>query len=121
MSKLITRSSSIPMLVALSFATVALPASLRGQAAPAPRSSVEVVQAVGPRVLPMATWGMETSAPAIDVPAPQSRPHAGKDVAMMVAGGAAVVVGLLVGGDAGAVVAIGGGAVAIVGLYHYMR
>ena len=35
--------------------------------------------------------------------------------------GAAVVVGLLVGGDAGAAVAIGGGVVGLIGLYRYLQ
>jgi hypothetical protein len=39
----------------------------------------------------------------------------------MGAGAAALIVGLVIGGDAGKVVAIGGGAMGIVGLYRYLR
>jgi len=41
--------------------------------------------------------------------------------ALMLIGGATMVVGALVGGDEGTVIMIGGGAVALVGLWRYMR
>jgi hypothetical protein len=43
----------------------------------------------------------------------------GADSAGVRVGG--VVVGLLIGGDAGAAVAIGGGVVGLIGLYRYLR
>jgi hypothetical protein len=55
------------------------------------------------------------------LPMPSPRTERGSDLALMGVGGAAVVVGLLVGGDAGAAVAIGGGAVGLIGLYRYLR
>ncbi|MFN8579710.1 MAG: hypothetical protein U0163_01850 [Gemmatimonadaceae bacterium] len=56
-------------------------------------------------------------------PAPQGRDHvhAGENVALMGAGIAGVVIGLLVGGDGGHILALGGGVVAIVGLYRYLQ
>jgi hypothetical protein len=41
--------------------------------------------------------------------------------ALMLIGGATMVVGALVGGDAGTIIMIGGGAVALVGLWRYMQ
>ena len=52
---------------------------------------------------------------------PSPRTERGSDLALMGVGGAAVVVGLLVGGDAGAAVAIGGGVVGLIGLYRYLQ
>jgi hypothetical protein len=40
---------------------------------------------------------------------------------MMGVGGAALVLGLVVGGDGGFVVASAGGLVALVGMYRYLR
>lgn len=47
--------------------------------------------------------------------------NAGPNVALMAVGGAALVAGLLIGGDAGTVVAITGGAIGLVGLYRFLR
>jgi hypothetical protein len=55
------------------------------------------------------------------LPAPSPRASHGSNVALIGVGAAAVVVGLLVGGDAGAAVAIGGGVVGLIGLYRYLR
>lgn len=47
--------------------------------------------------------------------------HQGEGVALMAVGGAGLVAGLLIGGNAGSAVAIGGLAVGLVGLYEYVR
>jgi hypothetical protein len=39
----------------------------------------------------------------------------------MAVGGAALVIGALVGDDAGTVIAIGGGVIGLVGLYRFVR
>ena len=46
---------------------------------------------------------------------------AGPNVALMGVGVAGVVIGLLVGGDGGAAIAIGGGVVGLIGLFRYLR
>lgn len=45
----------------------------------------------------------------------------GEGVALMAVGGAGLIAGLLIGGNAGAAVAIGGVAVGLIGLYEYVR
>jgi hypothetical protein len=40
---------------------------------------------------------------------------------MMGVGAAGVVVGLLIGGDGGTMLALGGGVVGLLGLYRYLR
>lgn len=44
-----------------------------------------------------------------------------RDVALMIVGGAAVVTGLLIGDDAGALLAVGGAVVGLYGLYQFVR
>ena len=39
----------------------------------------------------------------------------------MIVGGAAIVIGLLVGGDGGGLLAFGGAVAGLVGLYQYLR
>lgn len=45
----------------------------------------------------------------------------GSNLALMGVGAAAVVVGLLVGGDGGTAIAVGGGVIGLIGLYRYLR
>lgn len=45
----------------------------------------------------------------------------GANLALMGTGGAAVVIGLLVGGNGGTAIALGGGALGLFGLYRYLR
>lgn len=54
---------------------------------------------------------------------PQNDAHvgAGSNVAMMGVGLAAIVVGSLVGGDGGTIIAIGGGVIGLIGLFRYLR
>jgi hypothetical protein len=47
--------------------------------------------------------------------------HQGQDVAMMAVGVGAMIVGALVGETAGTIIIIGGAAVALYGLYHYLE
>jgi len=51
----------------------------------------------------------------------QARPHAGQDVALMVVGAGAMIVGAIVGDTPGTIILIGGAAMALYGLYHYLE
>jgi hypothetical protein len=67
---------------------------------------------------PMAPSTLDAALNAPVVFAPQER--ASSDVALMIVGAAGLVVGSLVDGDAGTIIMIGGGALALVGLYRYL-
>jgi hypothetical protein len=60
-------------------------------------------------------------APAPKDAAPARRGGYGQPVALMVVGGAAVLVGLIIGGGAGTAIAIGGAVAGLVGLYQYLQ
>ena len=53
--------------------------------------------------------------------APVIRRHAGQDVALMVVGVGAMIVGAIIGETAGTIIIIGGAAMALFGLYHYLE
>ncbi len=77
------------------------------------------VTAAGPRVAPS---GIVVSRPGL--PEMQNRNDnvgMGSNLALMGVGAAGVVIGLLVGGDGGAAIAIGGGVLGLIGLYRYLR
>jgi len=46
---------------------------------------------------------------------------AGTNVALMVVGGAALIIGAVIGGDGGLLLAIGGAIVGLYGLYHFIQ
>lgn len=48
-------------------------------------------------------------------------PGQGRDVALMVVGGAAMIAGAIIGGTAGTIFLIGGAAIALYGLYNYLE
>ena len=52
---------------------------------------------------------------------PQTPARQSENVAMMIVGGAAMIVGSVIGGDTGTIVMVGGGAVGLIGLFRYLR
>lgn len=78
------------------------------------------VQRVGPtrEALSVAAHPMMSEAPA---PAAARSGGIGQPEAMMIVGGAAILVGAVIGGDAGDIFMIGGAVVGLVGLYKYLQ
>lgn len=122
MSKNLFRSLAI---VALMLASVTvLPAqSITELAAPAAASlPLTADVAVGPRATQGAVALPASAAEtALAGSLQSSRGSDRSNVAWMAVGAAALVVGLLIGGDAGSVVAITGGVIGLVGLFRYMN
>lgn len=93
--------------------------------APAVAPSVTVAPATSP-VTSMAptqvaaTVGVRafSTAPAL---APSPVPATGNSPAMMIVGGVALLVGAVVGGDAGLIIMVGGGLLGLYGLWNYLR
>ena len=91
-------------------------------AAPAADSSVMTTRPAGPsadaaRVAVTAPTSHELKVSA----AAQRRAGLGQPVALMVVGGAALLTGLIIGDDAGTVIAVGGALVGLYGLYEYLQ
>jgi hypothetical protein len=95
--------------VALAPAPVAVPVAPQPVATPSPVGPTTDAAAVGVRQAPTAATA---AAP---------RGGYGQSVALMVVGGAAVLVGLIIGGGAGTAIAIGGAVAGLVGLYQYLQ
>lgn len=76
----------------------------------------------GPRVdaVRLGVEPVEVSAEAAS-PAMMAQQRVGQSMALMIVGGAALVTGLVIGGDAGTILALGGAVVGLIGLYHYLR
>ena len=86
--------------------------------APAPGGSVRALAPTfASATLDLGSRTTPAVAPTMAVAMPASR----ENVAWMVVGGAALVVGTIIGGDTGTVVMVGGAAVGLIGLYRYLR
>jgi hypothetical protein len=79
------------------------------------------VQHVGPTRDALAV-GVHATMSQPTAPAPsRSGSGVGQPEAMMIVGGAAILVGAVIGGDAGDIFMIGGAVVGLVGLYKYLQ
>lgn len=61
------------------------------------------------------------SAKAPAAPAADARLGAGRNVALMVVGGAALIIGAIIGGTAGVLIAVTGAAIGLYGLYNFVQ
>ncbi len=138
---LVSKSSSTSLAIAMSWllaGVVMLQPSLVGaQQSPAvdrgiiglgsaaPVRGVHVVAPtapVGPVQMPSATWRpIVVELPGEQVNAAVAQQSDRNNVAWMAVGAAALMVGLLIGGDAGTVVAVTGGVIGLMGLFRYMN
>ena len=92
-----------------------------------PTSGAQQLNQDSPRgpTLKAAAVGFRSNAAKVDastkITAAPLRRHEGQDVALMVVGVGAMIVGALVGDTAGTIILIGGAGMALYGLYHYLE
>lgn len=94
-------------------APVSAPAVVPDVVTPAAAPTLGSMQSAAP-------VGVRVIAPATPlVPAPAPRVY-GRNPALMIVGGAMLLVGAVIGGDAGTIVMIGGGGLGLIGLWQYL-
>ncbi|MHB8839298.1 MAG: hypothetical protein ACYC7F_10135 [Gemmatimonadaceae bacterium] len=105
---------SLWLLLLVAFVAVSVPSAAAAQATSAVRAS-------GAPVASQLAVGVRKSndAPA-PLPAPP-RADTRQNRAMMIVGGAALLTGAVVGGDAGTLISVGGAVVFLWGLYQYVQ
>lgn len=113
----------IHRLIALGTLTLALmlPARLVAQSPESATSAPVAVQTDGPRMEQAGVTRATIASASAALPAPQQFRDDRRNVAWMVVGGAALVVGSMVGGDAGTIIMVTGGVIGLVGLFRYMQ
>lgn len=116
------RRSMLP--AALALALVAAP-SARAQDLASPAPATATLPASSPAtpagpVLDNATVGVRHLSDATETE-PQPRRGSTPGTALMIVGGAAVLVGLVIGGGAGAAIAVAGAVIGLYGLYQYLQ
>ena len=77
-------------------------------------------QQVGPTIAAL-TVGVRNVVPATTPTQQRGSAGLGQNEALMIVGGAAILVGAVVGGDAGDIFMIGGAIVGLYGLYKYLQ
>ena len=95
-------------------------------AAPITLTAIPVERVTSPVIITPAGVTQQRIAPAsrtstTEPYALRASSQGGHNPAMMVVGGAAMIVGAVVGGTAGTIVMIGGGILGLVGLWNYMQ
>lgn len=126
-AKLLRSSILIPVFASAVMAQAPVQAGMTNVttvSAPAPVTGAEVRNATvmaGAAIAPVGVTSKMQLEPVM-VPASQAvGENVGTTRAMMGAGIAAVIIGLIVGGDVGTLVAVGGAVFALIGLYRYMQ
>lgn len=114
--------------VALAVAVLAAPLTLSAQStptpAPAPTTGVTSADStpVGPAMASSVAYHPAASTDSLSLAPQRTRSQGfGTAGAMMIAGGAAVIVGLVIGDDVGTLIAVGGAVVGLYGLYMYLK
>lgn len=110
--------------LAISFCALALLPAASNAQQPTQASGPTQTSAIGPTVQ-AASVGFRANEVKVDastkVTAAAIPRHQGQDVALMVVGVGAMIVGALVHGTAGTIIVIGGAGVALYGLYNYLE
>ena len=105
--------------LAISLCTLALlPAASSAQQSSKLSSSGPTIQAAA---VGFRTTDAKVNASTKVTAAPLIARHQGQDVALMAVGVGAMIAGALIGDTAGTIILIGGAAVALFGLYHYLE
>lgn len=87
----------------------------------AQEASARVAPAAGPRLDAIVT-GFRTTEQRLDSAVSlQRRQSQSQPVALMIVGGAAIVLGAVIGGDIGLLFMIGGAVALLIGLYRYLQ
>lgn len=111
-------------LVALTALALVLPASARAESVP-PTTPADTTAAaaadLGPTVAAASVAVRSRADASVDAAAAQSRAGLGQPRALMFVGLAALIAGALIGDTPGTIIMIGGAAVGLYGLYHYLQ
>jgi xanthine dehydrogenase iron-sulfur cluster and FAD-binding subunit A len=93
---------------------------------PAVSGAQQTAQSLKGPTVQSAAVGFRVDAAKVDAStkvtlAPLVRRHQGQDVALMAVGVGAMIAGALIGDTPGTIIIIGGAAMALFGLYHYLE
>ncbi len=123
------RSRSIRSLVFALGAAVLFVAPLRAQdesaAAPVSAATVSTVSASAPSpagpTMDAATVAVKNASSELKAPAPAAGKNYDQGTKLMIIGGAGILTGIVVGGDAGHAISIVGAVIGLYGLYKYLE
>lgn len=88
---------------------------------PAPSANAVATGARPGPTMAASVAGIRTQSTGAEAPAPVAVDRVGRNPALMIVGGAALVVGAIIGGDAGTIIMVGGAVTGLVGLWNFLR
>ena len=118
----VTAKTAVSQQVITSPAAATPPASTLELAPRTPPSDVAApASSAGPTMDAARVGVTQQTSSELKAAAQARRRGMGQPVALMVVGGAALLTGLIIGGDAGTVIAVGGALIGLYGLYEYLQ
>jgi hypothetical protein len=125
----VSRTRSLSTALAVMLFAAPLAAQGEGPIVTSPESvtvtgsvAAPVAVSAGPTIT-NATAGIRTSASVVSAPtgAPPQEGRVGRNPAMMIVGGVALIAGAVIGGDTGTIIMVGGAAIGLYGLWQYLK
>ena len=120
----VTLLITAPLAAQASSRNESVPPSVVSAVAPltvAPARTPDVAPSQGPTTRSLAVGVRANVAQPAAPPAPLLPASSNRNPAMMIVGGAALIVGAVISGRAGTIVMIAGGAIGLVGLWNYLQ
>jgi hypothetical protein len=121
----VSRHRSVVTALAVMLFAAPLAAQGESQVSTTPDSSTVSATAASPAgpTITNATAGVRTSASTISAPttAPRQEGSVGRNPAMMIVGGVALITGAIIGGNTGTIIMVGGGILGLYGLWQYLK
>lgn len=100
---------------------ITLSSTIPQTAAPQPATgAVVTAERAGP-TMAASVAGVRTQSQSAEALAPVAVERVGRNPALMIVGAAALVVGAIIGDDAGTIVMVGGAVVGLIGLWNFLR
>lgn len=111
----------VSLIAAAAFGAASPALVANAQAPAAANAQTQTRAAAGPTVSSNVAGVKQAAVAPAKAAAAEQRLGAGRNVAMMVVGGAALIIGAIIGGTAGVLIAVGGAVIGLYGLYNFVQ
>ena len=115
----------ITSVLAMTVLALTSPAALAVAQSPAPAAKPATTafsqKSVGPTVDAAKVGVRRSTSTSKSLAASDTRLGAGRNVALMVVGGAALIIGAIIGGAPGLIIAVAGAGIGLYGLYYFVQ
>jgi hypothetical protein len=122
-SRFLMLAAAMMVAVPMAAQQTSLDSTSRGVAIGTPATSTApaaAIAAVGPVMQPAGVVARQQASPLTMMPMPVNGENS-QNLALMLVGGAGLIVGAIIGGQSGTIVMVGSGVIGLVGLFRYLQ